>query len=157
MNVKCILTEQNPTEPKVEYSTEEKIVGTWIDGSPLRQQTFSFHIDKGTKKDAHLYPPIPSSYKRTLSMISINGVVKVTDPITAQVIVGDMAASSDKFVIEDRGHTSLLIPGQDYTADVDMIYTIQFTATPESSSNSGSGSGSSSTGSSSGSSAGSTS
>lgn len=37
----CIATKNFYIDPTLDYSTEEKIVGTWIDGKPLYQKTFT--------------------------------------------------------------------------------------------------------------------
>ena len=41
----CIATKNIYLNPSLDYSTDEKIVGTWIDGKPLYQKTVNITID----------------------------------------------------------------------------------------------------------------
>jgi microcystin-dependent protein len=85
----CIATKNIYLNPSLDYSTDEKVVGSWIDGKPIYQITISLaalgsdaasvrqevpisNIDKviewtGACESATVYRPLPYSYPRNVS------------------------------------------------------------------------------------------
>lgn len=46
----CIATKNIYVDARYDYSTYEKVVGTWVDGKPLYQKTFSYSVGTQTTK-----------------------------------------------------------------------------------------------------------
>ena len=56
----CIATKNIYLNPSLDYSTSEKVVGTWFDGSTLYQKTFNYTFANGTQITNQLAINLPS-------------------------------------------------------------------------------------------------
>ena len=56
----CIATKNIYLNPSLDFSTSEKVVGTWIDGKPLYQKTCNYTFTNGTQLTNQLAINLPS-------------------------------------------------------------------------------------------------
>ena len=62
----CIATKNIYLNPSLDYSTDEKIVGTWIDGKPIYQKTIQ--LTKATSANTWYLTPIGASVDTVVSL-----------------------------------------------------------------------------------------
>ena len=58
------------------YSTEEQVVGTWIDGKPIYQKTVIINSSYSVEKNQRTSITVPFSSTNTLSIVSIEGRIR---------------------------------------------------------------------------------
>ena len=97
------------------YSTEEQIVGTWIDGKPIYEKTVS--IPAGSN-DAGLISDVDT-------FVNVNGYVIYADGYTRQIASNNY---SQCFVFKETDSTSVFIHGSNRTGG---YVTIQYTKTTD--------------------------
>lgn len=89
----CIATKNIYLNPSLDYSTDEKVVGTWIDGKPLYQKTIPFTVPTPTINGVAVIENIPNSELSDLAdVIYLEGYY--TDSSNALFNFVDKATSS---------------------------------------------------------------
>lgn len=114
---------------ETEYSTSEKIVGTWIDGKPIYQKTITGYnlpsaIVDGTYANTNI--PYPSGFDR---LISLDGVVKNPSGINACSINGGVDSNGTGYPIIAFVGSSNIVVGANKASlsGFEIVLTIQYT------------------------------
>ena len=71
----CIATKNIYLNPSLDYSTTEKIVGTWIDGKPLYQKTFTGLVVPNTTDGTEASSDIDISDLNIDTIVSMQGIM----------------------------------------------------------------------------------
>ena len=67
----CIATKNIYMNPSLDYSTDEKVVGTWIDGKTVFQRTFD--CGYGGEAGTNVYTPITSDLSEIETVVDVSG------------------------------------------------------------------------------------
>ena len=100
----------------INYSTAEQVVGTWIDGKPLYQKTFSFTLTQNNRSSYGEYPHNIANVD-TIFATDVSGILNKPRPFTGTAGTIGAWANATSIVVET---------GQDrhtYTAVVTLRYT----------------------------------
>ena len=100
----------------VNYSTAEQVIGTWIDGKPLYQKTFSFTLTKNNRSSYGEYPHNIANVD-TIFATDVSGIINKQRPFTGTAGTIGAWANTTSIVVET---------GQDrstYNAVVTLMYT----------------------------------
>lgn len=106
-----------------QYSTEEQLVGTWIDGKPLYQKTYSFNAT--IDGNEHSTIQSPSGYDK---IIEITGTVYYAPSATGYVPVNAQFDSAYTMFV-DVWNGYLRYKGTGWTGTWPMYVTIKYTKT----------------------------
>lgn len=108
-----------------QYSTEEQLVGTWIDGKPLYQKTYSFNAT--IDGNEHSTIQLPSGYDK---IIEITGTVYYAPSATGYIPVNAQYNSVYTMFV-DAWSGYLRYKGNGWTGTWPMYVTIKYTKTTD--------------------------
>ena len=115
---------------EIDYSLDEKKIGTWVDGKPLYQKTYS--ITGPSTMDAPLAIELPSAVNAT-NVIDIQAILYTPSPYNSAVPMSYFSATDMGFTVYAQGTTrsiQVIIRSNNY-ASCPVYITIQYTKTTD--------------------------
>ena len=110
---------------KVNYSTEEQVVGSWIDGTALYQRTFSGNVTANTWSVIVSYEDLQNMSISLSNIMDIKGIIHQTNGNT-NPILGYRNSSTCGFISADTDGLEIF-----YTFGGTAYVTIQYTKTTD--------------------------
>ena len=117
----------NPLQQLVNYSTEEQVIGTWVDVKPLYQKTFDCGAlpNKTTKSVAHNIADLDMVTK-------VYGVASLANKTRSVFIPSDVVSGSSYCITMEYRGTSINITTNFDATEFTLSYvTLQYTKTTD--------------------------
>ena len=115
------------------YSTEERVVGTWIDGQPLYQKTFTGTLTTGNG-DTRVYTGVNTDFNIDIIPHISGSVYKLYNGNVYALTSANGTNYHAEALIEDD---NLIIRDKGFSTEYNYIVTIQYTKTEPTQTNEG--------------------
>ena len=110
--------------PAVHYTTDEQVIGTWIDGKPLYQKTLVIHNESTVSSDTTI-TTIESTFRvKNWKAFAIENGVTYKVPYVA-------GSGNASFFFRENGNVEFTIRNTSFAAGSDFYITIEYTKTTD--------------------------
>ena len=126
----CIATKNIYLNPSLDYSTDEKVVGTWIDGKPLYQKTLIITTDISSAETRVSISSLNTDYVQISNgtLIRNNGA-----SISLNAVNGEYSTATIFFIcyIEATKHIYIKVGNDSNNKGASAYITVQYTKTTD--------------------------
>lgn len=110
--------------PNVHYTTDEQVIGTWLDGKPLYQKTIAIHNESTVSSDTTI-TTIDSTFRiKNWKAFAIENGVSYKVPYVA-------GSGNASFYFFENGNVEFTIRNMSFAAGSDFYITIEYTKTTD--------------------------
>lgn len=113
--------------PTVHYTTDEKVIGTWIDGKPLYRRTFYYDNQSGLSSGDNKIIQLDSA----INVTKLDGFLVAPDNNKRWILPYSKGSSTTAVIITDDHYINLYVNSDSWASTRKVYITIEYTKTTD--------------------------